>query len=395
MRELFSQVVRFLPGIFSIVLGYGWFVLHLSVSFFREDAYTWQFYKDWVKRQGLQFDPHQILVLAVNALLSVLVWFLVGLLAKSILLVRPWLLWLRISLLVILLWSIHVWAGPYNSLWLYRLLHFLFFPEGLFWLVAAIFLVSLYGWLRSGYRSSGLMTPTLCFYGLALGGRILSKAELSSYAIYYNAGLFLVFLVLLAWIGQFISKNLNRKQQKTICLALCVLEGVGLFAGIYPWRVMSPALLRTERGIIYTSSSEAELFPSIIQFIRENDQQGNRVLVLPEETSLYFFAGEKAPSRWYMIHPGLLNTEKKEARFLDQVESQHVKYILLSNRSFELYGHPYLGRDYNPRVYQWIQENFDVVGQFGVFSRETPTRFGMLIYQRRSISTPTRQPCCW
>ena len=385
-RALLAHLKAVVPGLIFPLAGYGWFIWKLSLEFFIKDSFSREFYVQWSRRQGLRFIPSEVLGLILGMAAALILWF--GLLwVLRHLDLSSWqrpLLWL--GLVCGLIWAIYLRRGAFFPLALYYLHRYFLFPHGLFWLALAVFIGAMAQWFRAGYAATKLELVILTTYGMAIGVRVMSKVQMANYSIFYNAILYLIFFMVLCWMAKVVGRGLSEQRRTRLTILLLAIEAVGLFSYGYPWRAAPNARLSTDRGTIFVKKSEALLFPSVIQFMKEKTQQGHTVLVLPEETSLYFFSGLEAPSRWYMVHPYVLDPRWKQQAFIRQLEARGVDYILLSNRTNIEYGFRFFGLDYNRMVHQWIQDNFKVVGQFGNFSRATPAEFGMLIYERRKGS---------
>jgi hypothetical protein len=387
-KNLFRELTLFLPGLLISAVGYGWFVYRLSLPFFIEDAYTRELYISWSKRQGLRFIPQEVYHLLLWSVLVVAVWFLcVWLVSQAIQLAWKVLLY-RSMLAVLLVWAIHSRWGAFFPLGLYYLLRRFLFPEALFWLCAGYLAWAVLRWRRTRDDAEYLPRIILTFFALSVGIRIMSKVEPANYSIYYNSALFLVFALMLAGMVRYLGRHLQEKKKALLLTLVFALEGLGLLASNYPWRLMPSGLIQTTRGNIYAWKSESLEFPAVIQFIQEKHQQGEKILILPEETSLYFFAGIEAPSRWYMIHPGLLDPEDRQLRYIRELEAHGIDYVLFSNRTYGEYGFPHFGIDCDRTIYQWIRGNFEVVGKFGKFPFDDPFEFGMVIYKRRAETSP-------
>ncbi len=391
VQSLILNLRAFLPGILIPVGGYGFFVWKLSLPFFIRDSFSREFYVQWSRRQGLRFAPAEVLILISVLIFSLVIWFLLALLTRRIFKFRrnP-AIWL--ALLLPLVWALHLRWGAYFPLAMHFISLYFLAPGGIFWLAVAFLVRAVVRWQRRPYRTAELTKAVLACYALSIGVRIMSKVELANYSIYYNTGLYLIFVMVISEIALRVGIDLKKTRRQALVGFLVMVEGLGLLSVNYPWRTMPQSLLRTDRGSIFAKSSEAELFPSIIRFIREKSREGKTVLVVPEETSLYFFAGVEAPTRWYMIHPYILSPEWKEREYIHGLETRGIDYILLSNRTNVEYGFAFFGINYNRLVYQWITKNFQVVGQFGHFSRETPSEFGMLLYQRKDKVEDTFSP---
>jgi hypothetical protein len=115
--------------------------------------------------------------------------------------------------------------------------------------------------------------------------------------------------------------------------------------------------------------------------MKEQKALGKHVLVLPEELPLYFFAGMEAPSRWYHLSPGILLPEQEDT-CIAGLKAAGIDYVLLSHSNSE-YGVPFFGLDFHQKIYRWIQDNYEVSGEFGTFVRERGGAYGLQIYRKR------------
>ncbi len=383
------MLLPFLPGLGVAAAVYGWFAWRLSPSvIFVDNMHTPFSYlvrtigTRWVAQQGLHTDPVQAFTTLVSAVGALSLWFL---LARSLarLLARYGMLRLLALGSLVSIAGIAAMGWLRAAVGLIVLVPLLWFPVGMGWMGLASVAAAILRWRRGGHQRQDLAVAAVCIYAVAAGTRIIFLVAPAGYAIYYNAGLYVVFLMILARVVTLAASVLPAAKRATLTRALLALEGVGLAAALWVLTDRPPARLDTPRGTIYTGRAEAEAFPKILSFIEQQRAAGQKVLILPEETSLYYFSGTHSPTRWYALTPGVLGPENREREYIAQLEAQGVNYILLSNRSTKEYGLPFFGLDYNQTVYRWIEANFEVVGEFGRFSRKKPEEFGMLVYRRR------------
>jgi hypothetical protein len=387
-RPLASELRSFLPGLLVPAAGYGWFLARLTPGFFLKDVYSEAFVARWLQTQGLRFVPGEVVHLLAMSMLSMLFWVAVIIVLKLIFMDKWRLLSLKTGLLTVLgvalYWGGYLESFRYFPKKYFLQFHFAFYPRGMFWLVLLFFLGVI---LQDRFHKSGSTGPalmTLCFYSLAVGVRIMSQVEAARYSIYYNSALFLVYCFVIFTAIKWLTRTLPTRTCTLVVAVLFTILATGLSAILFPFTFPPCELLRTPHGSIYLPLEEARVFSQAIEFIRHKKQEGKRVLVLPEDTSLYFFTQTEAPSRWYVLHPGLVNPEWKEREFIRQVQSQNVDFILLSNRDFKEYGFPVFGVDFNQSVYRWMQEDFIPVGELGQFQHTYPWKMGMLILERKS-----------
>ena len=88
------------------------------------------------------------------------------------------------------------------------------------------------------------------------------------------------------------------------------------------------------------------------------------VTVLPEGTSLNFFSGRRNPLREEITTPGFLDVTGEE-QAIERLRKAHTPVILLANRLTPQFGQEVFGRDYDRRLFSWIEENYRSCAIFG------------------------------
>jgi len=350
----------------------------------------------WVADRGLRFVPSEILSTMGIALLCLGAWFCAAWVARSALSMRWFstrttvrILAAGIVIALIGLVSHRHWAG--YLFWNRSKAEVLFFPIGMFWLACAVFVWKAIQYLHTR-NPENLAIATVSAYALANGIRIMVQVEPRNYAIYYNSAIFLIFVFLLVSILQWVSRSLPRVTGRRLLFGLLIMEGAGMFATLLPVPIPDyelPTALRTDYGTIYTTRTNAAVIRPAIAFMKEHKALGKHVLVLPEDLPLYFFAGMEAPSRWYQISPGILPPEDEDP-YIDGLKGSGIDYILISNHSNFVYDVPCFGPDFHQKIYRWIQDNYEVSGEFGHFVCERDSPYGLQIYRKRARSDQIR-----
>jgi hypothetical protein len=175
---------------------------------------------------------------------------------------------------------------------------------------------------------------------------------------------------------------LGIEHQRKLVNSLLAAEVVLLASILVPLSNTRTARLETSWGGIYLDPAEASVARQIIDFISEQRQKGRRVVVLPEGHMIYALTGTEAPSRWETIIPGILSPPQEEDYIAD-LRRADADYILVTNRKTSEYGAPYFGIDYDREIYQWIEANYQVAGEFGRFRRDVSQGWAALLYERR------------
>ncbi len=383
-RVLFSGLLRSVPGLAINAAVYGWFAWRFTPSFILLENFhitpQSEFMRTlgwhWLQRNGLRFEPAELLALFVGLGFSLAVWFTIAYLLR----------YRFAGVWVLLLLSI----GFAVSRGIPAAIHYLtfvatpvvLFPKGMYGVTVAFFVWSVLRWIRSGDRYYFAIC-VLSLNGLALGIRIVSDVVPFGYAIFYNSVLFLLFVCAITRTVVAAAPSSAAGRQATFVPIVLAIEACGLLVGQFSVLAVHPEPLYTKQGVIYGRQNDVLGFREAISFVEQQRIAGKRVLLLPEEASLYFFTGTRAPTRWYALTPGVLTSKDSERRYIAEARQQEIEYILLSNRGTAEYGLPFFGLDFNQDVYHWIQEDYEVVGEVGKFSRERPQEFGMLVYRKR------------
>jgi hypothetical protein len=214
-----------------------------------------------------------------------------------------------------------------------------------------------YFWRRceSGSGAAMALVFTLSFLSAS---RILFKMRPVDYPVFYNGPVILAFLVLaIALIprsGR--SRRFIAGVQALICLACLSVALAGFHTVTH--QIPRPVWLTTERGSIRVSPQRAEEYQAAIDFMKEKAALGDSVLSVPEDTSLYFLSGTHCPTRVIAFTPGILAPGKMTNETIQQVERNHVRYLIWSNRVFPEYGVPRFGVDFDQAMGSYLTSHY-------------------------------------
>jgi hypothetical protein len=120
----------------------------------------------------------------------------------------------------------------------------------------------------------------------------------------------------------------------------------------------------TARGTIVAIPDLGLAFDEAVQFINRETAPTDPIAVLPEGTSLNFFTDRRNPLREEITTPGYLDASQEERAIRQLVES-NTEWILLTNRATPEFGAGIFGKNYNQRLMNWIDENFEPHAMFG------------------------------
>jgi hypothetical protein len=393
LRTLASDLLACVPGVLLNVCVYGWFIWQLSPRFvllenFQVTAGSYfmrTFGEHWLTVWGLRFIPSEMVKTAAIGIFALAAWFIMAFALRNALRYR-FVLPCAATVFGVVLAGYLLNFPP--ALYLTERWPLVIFPKGMFWLACLLLVWELTLLFRNGSENGHMALAAVAVYAVATGIRIMVQVEPYGYAIFYNSTLFLAFVVLLCRVIE-AALPLEIRLRQALINGLLLMEVMGLALLLFPQPQRLPAPLTTSLGTIYTREVEATLFPQIISFMKQQKASGKHVLVLPDDASLYCFSDAEAPTRWYVLIPGVISPTQEE-EYISQAERYGVDYILLSNRNTAVYGMPYFGIHYNQKIYRWMQTHYKVVGEFGIFERQPNSPFAMLIYKRHAASTIER-----
>jgi hypothetical protein len=386
VRPLYHGLIECAPGIVLWVAVYGWFFWKLTPGFILFD--NWQFFPNsyfmrtygaaYSAGLGLRFVPSELIFLILDGATALFLWYgvarfrhryvgrwsfaaMVLVLAAGMASVRRCALARRAAVLI--------WA-------------FLVFPPGMFFIGSGFLALTLYELRGHPGERKILAEAVLAVFALVLSVRILAQVKPFGYGIYYDIPLFLVFVIAISRCAWMAGPALGIEHQRKLVNSLLAAEVVLLASILVPLSNTRTARLETSWGGIYLDPAEASVARQIIDFISEQRQKGRRVVVLPEGHMIYALTGTEAPSRWETIIPGILSPPQEEDYIAD-LRRADADYILVTNRKTSEYGAPYFGIDYDREIYQWIEANYQVAGEFGRFRRDVSQGWAALLYERR------------
>ena len=127
---------------------------------------------------------------------------------------------------------------------------------------------------------------------------------------------------------------------------------------------LSSERLITDRGVIYTTPQKAQAYRSVLDFIQDQPTSAS-FLSVPEDASLYFFAGIRCPTRVYAFTPGVLAPGAMTRRVIQEIEQKKVRYLIWSNRTFEEYGTPNFGVDFDRELGEYFTAAYRPIRTIG------------------------------
>jgi hypothetical protein len=234
----------------------------------------------------------------------------------------------------------------------------LFFPQDMVVYVGIAALVAWWCFWRRRESGSGAAIALIFTFSFFSASRILFKMRPVDYPVFYNGPVVLAFLLLVIALiprsGH--SRRFIAGAQWVICLACLSVAAVGFRT--VTRQVPRPAWLTTERGSIRVSPQRAEQYQAAIEFMKEKAALGESVLSVPEDTSLYFLSETHCPTRVIAFTPGILAPGKMTDETIRQIEQNHVRYLIWSNRIFPEYRALRFGTDFDQTMGSYLTSHY-------------------------------------
>lgn len=122
-------------------------------------------------------------------------------------------------------------------------------------------------------------------------------------------------------------------------------------------------LLESPKGHIYTFKKDGEPIKQTYDFITNNTQSTDKVVILPEGSFINFLTNRKGNNFYYNLSPLFYNDVFGEERILnDFINSPPEYFVILPINNIE-YGSSYFGIDYAQNFYEMIINNYNIINK--------------------------------
>jgi hypothetical protein len=372
-RALLVPLCAVLPGAILCVGIYRWylhtagadFFLGQNLSILPSSHFQQHFAVLWNQKTGLILSPGAVALSTFRGLAGF------GLLSAAIVLAGRF--------------KAAQWALPAVALGLclfpenreaVKLLRLFFFNNGMIWSGLVVLSLALRSRAKDSWRA-----VLLCTIAMACGVRALTKMSPYGYAMFFDVLVYLTWLVGLCEVAKRFCVRLDGVFGRVLTAILCA-SVVALTLDYYPIRERSYAV-SSERGMLYTAPELGKGYLQALAFLESAKRSSKRVVILPEDTSLYFLSGTSAPSRWYLVLPQVLAPGQETAQYIEELGRAAPRYILVSDRATPEFGLAVFGVDYGQQIMTWIKEHYRVTQQIGDYRPVAfPGEWGALIYER-------------
>jgi hypothetical protein len=201
---------------------------------------------------------------------------------------------------------------------------------------------------------------TLALTAAACGIRCYHRFTPDSYAPYFAALPLLVAAIVHERVG-------DRWPQARWAArgALVVIAGALMlhaYAGLYR---DDTTLVRTPRGSFKASQPTASSLQGTVDFVTAHSRPGEQVLVVPDDSAVHFLTDRDPPLYDVSFLPGRLDTKADERDAIARLDRAPPCLVVLAARSFDNFGLPRFGVDYNRLLGGWISRSYRTAATYG------------------------------
>jgi hypothetical protein len=196
------------------------------------------------------------------------------------------------------------------------------------------------------YKDKAVFTLVLC--------AIAASAKSFLYLNINHMGLF-IFPICALTLLVIVSKYTNKFI--AIALTACIL----LFAAEdFSSLKDKNYLLETPKGNITTYAKEGILIKTAYDFILNNTNSENRVVIMPEGSFINYITDRKGTDFYYNLSPLFYNDVFGEQRVIDYFRNNLPDYFIILPIDNIEYGSSFFGKDYAQNFYEIITDNYDL-----------------------------------
>lgn len=117
-------------------------------------------------------------------------------------------------------------------------------------------------------------------------------------------------------------------------------------------------LLETNKGNIFTYKKDGYPIKQISDYIKNNTNENNKVLILPEGAIINFITDRSGNNKYYNLSPLFYYDVFGEEQILNDFKQNMPDYIVILPIDNSEYGYKFFGKDYGQTLYNFIDENY-------------------------------------
>ena len=220
-------------------------------------------------------------------------------------------------------------------------------PAILIYIFPLVILLFIFNYKNLNYNKKFVILSSLL-----VSIKLFSALTFQSYGVYF---------VPFALLSLFIASP--RRYKKSLMIIIFILS---LIFGIKNIQLLSEKNIKisSQRGVIYSTDFYGYAVNELINFVQNETNPDDKILVFPEGTITNFMSGRNTDNKLYSLIPLYVETFGEE-NIIKKLESSKPEYIAICNYDTSDYYYSYFGQDYAKEIYNFILSEYKPIKQIG------------------------------
>ena len=206
-----------------------------------------------------------------------------------------------------------------------------------------IFAITSYKKLNSNLIILTVSTVAVCV-------KVFWVLIIQSYGSYYVSIALIAFFAILF-------KNIPQKLEKTTGIYILIISAIILVMNIIALKYDNNKIT-TAKGSIYTNKNYADSSNLLINYLKNNSNENDSVVIFPEGMTINFLADRKADDFYNSLLP-LYTESLDEDKIIEHYKNEKPEFIIFNNLNMKDYYFNYICQDYAIGFCAFVQENYN------------------------------------
>lgn len=206
-----------------------------------------------------------------------------------------------------------------------------------------IFAITSYKKLNSNLIILTVSTVAVCV-------KVFWVLIIQSYGSYYVSIALIAFFAILF-------KNIPQKLEKSTGIYILIISAIILVMNIIALKYDNNKIT-TAKGTIYTNKNYADSSNLLINYLKNNSDENDSVVIFPEGMTINFLADRKADDFYNSLLP-LYTESLDEDKIIEHYKNEKPEFIIFNNLNMKDYYFNYICQDYATDFCAFVQENYN------------------------------------
>jgi hypothetical protein len=153
---------------------------------------------------------------------------------------------------------------------------------------------------------------------------------------------------------------ISKYQEKLLILILCICIFIFAIDDISSLKYKN-YFLETKKGNMYTFKRDGMPIKQVSDYILNNTQKNDKVVILPEGSIINFITDRKTDDFYYNLSPLFYNDVFGEEKILQDFTLKMPEFFVILPINNIEYGSSFFGIDYAQNFYEMINNNYNLV----------------------------------